>query len=339
MTDLFKDKSPEFKKANEVTIKNANLVGKYLITWELPSIPIMVNMLTPFLKKTNSQFQNNSNFIIDEMGMGKTSIVTILQQSNPEYIKILPKKMYAMNLLDLGNEFYKNSVLIHQDMIGAFSGLSQKTFEQLSGFWTSILSEHSYQQLGKEIKDANCSVMFPITKIGWFKAKKLFFDETLIDRVTQLIVKPRDEDEKKEITDFKINREEIDMVKFPKIKLPFSKKHKIIKYDRTLTKEIINLSHELDEFKVCSITRGSGYIRNFLKANAMLNDRNKINIHDLEMYKLVHSLHKGTHLSMLQKVRYALSTQGKMSDTDLIQKNDFTRPTFYKYKKQLENTF
>jgi len=331
----------EFNKKNKVTLNLSKKIGSYLKTWELPSIPIIVNCLTPFIKKTQ-QFQNNSNFIIDNMGMGKTTILDILQKSNPKHLKILPKKMYAMDLADLGDDYYKNCILVHQDMVGAFGGLKPKTLEQLSGFWTSLLSEHHYEQLGKKIKNANCCVMFPITKYGWYKNKHTFIDETFTDRVTQLIVEARTEEEIKEIADFKLNREELIYQKYPKIKLPFpARQHKIEwskQFHENFRKEIINLAFELEEFRVCSITRGTNYIRNFLKANALINNRKEVNEYDLELYKSIHKLHKGTFLTMLQKVKYALEEQLKtdVTDKELIRKYKFTKPTFYKYKKQIE---
>jgi hypothetical protein len=94
---------------------------------------------------------------------------------------------------------------------------------------------------------------------------------------------------------------------------------------------------ELDKYHVQSFARAQDYIRNFMRANALLNNRRRVTVSDLYLYDLVHPLFlasTGT-LGPESLVLSLFSRYPGCSDNELIEKSELSRGTFYRYKRIL----
>jgi hypothetical protein len=106
---------------------------------------------------------------------------------------------------------------------------------------------------------------------------------------------------------------------------------------RDIENRIVEYALELDRYQVQSSARAQDYIRNFMRANALLNDRKKVTMSDLYLYDLVHPLFLGS-MGELGSEDLVLSLFRKypISDEELIEKSKLSRGTFYKYKRILQ---
>jgi len=334
MVDLFSEKSLEFRKDNFKIMKYARNIERYLKSYLLISVPIIVNCATIGLK-TGEQYLLNSNLLIDEQGYGKTTILKyILANNNPKIFRMLPEKMYAYELLKLGNEFFNNKILIHEDLLKSFKGLTQKSLEQLSTFWVSVLSEHGWKQLNSELKNVRCNVMFGMAEVGYFANKLRLFGETFFERIVPIFQYKRDLGEKMNILEHKDDIDDKDE-KLPKLKLsinPNSPK-KIILKDESIKKRTRELALELEINIQLAGTRALSYIRQFMKANALLNERNRVTKSDLELYEMIHDLHTSArHKRITYIVKETIEKNKGLSFEKMARKINISLPTFLKYK-------
>ena len=96
---------------------------------------------------------------------------------------------------------------------------------------------------------------------------------------------------------------------------------------------------ELDSYGVQSAVRGQDYIRTFMRANALLNNRTKVTKSDLYLYDLIHPLFLNSmgDIGIENRVQALMKDNPNASDKELIKMGGVSRGTFYKYKKILHS--
>jgi len=100
---------------------------------------------------------------------------------------------------------------------------------------------------------------------------------------------------------------------------------------------IVEFALELDEYGVQSFARVQDYIKTFMRANALLNGRNKVTKSDLFLYDLVHPMFLNSmgEMGMENRILSAIKTNPTAQGNELIKKGGVARGTFYKHKKIL----
>jgi len=329
-------KTKDFLYNNRITLDLANKVESYLKGYKWFSVTIIINCCTINLKQTKKEYQLNSNLIIDDAGYGKSSLLNMLYEYNKKHINFLPTKMYALELLKKGSDFFTNKILFHQDLSQGFLGLNKKSLVQLDNFFTGILSDHFYEQLNYKI-EARCNAMMAIPKKLFVMQKGNLFQTTLLERITMLKNFDRTEDERKDILEF------IDKQPYPpQIKLPINISKIKIDIKENIFNEINKISAEMEDLNIMSATRAKNYISNFLKSNTYINKRKTADIYDLELFKKVYPYHKGTRLTLYEKIKNHIleneKSENPKSDRELIKKINCSFRSFYKYKKLIVTT-
>lgn len=67
------------------------------------------------------------------------SLATFFTKSNPEHFVVLPPKIFERELVTKGRDYFHNKIVVHDDLIVTFTGMSPKQREQLVNFWTMLL--------------------------------------------------------------------------------------------------------------------------------------------------------------------------------------------------------
>jgi len=336
-----------FESYNSETIRIGRLISNYLYGYEQVAmliIPNICSLWTDFIQRPNS------NLFVEDMGGGKSTLFDIIYQSNKKYITKLPSKIYAHELSKtFDKKNFQNKLLMHDDLIPAFSGLSKKSKEQLIGFFTELLSSGKYMQLGHGIS-GDCNALFGIARKFFYEhqikpnlpmideqgnskysMQEQLFTDTFTDRVIQIRPLVKTNEEKLKIIDFMRKRN----CELPKIKLPIGKKKKIIlNYDDIDLETFDKICLDFDKSKIISIQRAHNYCSNFLKGNALLNGRNRVNNYDLEMLQDLFPLHF-TRNTTYNKVFLALQNFTDLNDNEIIEKIGIARATYYKYKEMI----
>lgn len=343
---MSEDFHSKFLKANKITLDYSEKVDKYLYGYKTISIIPIVNACCMGLKLDEGTKMFNSNMLIDYAGGGKSTLLKILTQSNPKLFVKLDARMYAYEIAkDMAGsqEKYRNKILVHDDLIGMFQGLSQKSREQLTFFWTYLLSEGKYSQLGFKIEDMPVMALFGCARDIFMKFRNEFFVSTLGERITMYDAgMVTDEQSKMAIMQMEINKKK--KVKFPTIKLPVKKTKKEIKWfddDETeIAEEIRNLCIDFKKHKVKSAQRAYNYITNFIMSNALLNGRNKMSVYDLAMYKIIHPY----HIYKPSSRNYALTAiknnllkpfKEQKKDDEMIEFLKIPQGTYFEYKSKI----
>jgi hypothetical protein len=334
---LFEEKSEEFRKNNFKIIEWATVIDKYLIGCGKFYITPLVNIHTLCLKVNKETYQLNSNLIVDDAGYGKTTFLKILNKSIGKKILWLSSKIYPHELVGLGDDKFNNKILIHDDLVVAFSGLKTKTRQQLIGFFTLLLSEHFFEMLNRKIS-GKCLCMLGMARFGFGRNKYILFESTFFERVVPIYNMIRDNDDKFGIIKLKNDRD-FDGDKLPKLDLSVNKyKDKKIKVNNKIKNEIIGLSLQFENIHFLSATRMSKYILQFCMANALINGRDEANEYDLEMYKEVHFYHICDDSNKLNYFSKILNDNKDKSDKWIIDNiiGKEQRRSFYRYKKVLK---
>jgi hypothetical protein len=130
----------------------------------------------------------------------------------------------------------------------------------------------------------------------------------------------------------------------PIIKLPLPEKiedDKKVEIAFSVSKEIedkiTEYALELDDYQVQSWARAQDYIRSFMRANALLNDRKRVTTSDLYLYDLVHPLFLNGmgELGTENRILSLFKEHPDAADRELIGKSGVSKGTFYRYKKIL----
>jgi hypothetical protein len=101
---------------------------------------------------------------------------------------------------------------------------------------------------------------------------------------------------------------------------------------------IVEYAMELDSYGVQSSVRVQDYTKTFMRANALLNGRNKVTKSDLFLYDLIHPLflNSMSDMGMEDRVLALIRNNPDASDMELLEKSGLSRATFYKYKGILQ---
>lgn len=318
-----------FRKANAVSLKLGEDVGRYLLGYQEVTMLVLPNICSLYVDYYNKP---NSCLIIEDMGGGKSDFLKLLHNSNKKKVIQMPSKMYA---IELAETFSKGGLhmktAIHDDLIASFHGLTRKSREQLLGFWTEVLSAHSYSQL-KNVVKAECNVVFGVAREFFHKQKEQLFGTTFLDRIT-LIQPP-----KKDIVmmDSILDKMEERIIKPPTIKLPTRRKKIELDWDNTGNYEKAKkLSLLMDKQRIMSATRAWNYVRNWLKGNAYLNGRTEVSNHDFDAFLQLFPLHLGKN-TLFMHVYNSIREFPQLSDNERIAKLQISRDTYYKYKKGID---
>lgn len=329
-----------FLKENRKTIEIANKVSKHLLFSFLPTIILTVTIMSFIVKKDKTMRKFNSILYIGGRGTGKTEILEhILTKSNPELLNLMDNKTYESQLVSENKEYFHNKVMVQDDLIISFQGMSTKQREQLTNFWVKIL-EGNYSRQQKKLKNVNTIALFGVAKEMFNVYRKELFSSTFFDRVIPFFHEI-DHEQKRKILEHRSKSK----TKCPIIKLPipknFDDKHRkkinFIK-NKNIEERIINLALELDMYEVLSSARAQDFIKIFMMGNALLNHRRKTTINDLKMYELVHPLFlkSSANIGMEKKILTIINANPDKKDKAIIIMLGTSKPTFYKYKKILK---
>jgi hypothetical protein len=284
----------QLEKDSSVTIEYAKKVGEFLIGAERKVIPTLVNIHTIKLGLPK-EIPTNSNMLVWGKGEGKgTFLINILQESNPEVIIKRDDKHFESQLVELPKDEFIDKVWVVEDVITTFEGMSRKQRMQLIDFYTIILSNKRYSRGGFPIiKDVNISCQFGLAKQEWYRFRGDLFTSTFEERVLP--------------TYDQMSLEEIEYVlkdkkqtSLPSIKLDklYEEKKEIeipSLYDFELVKLALILSKDIG----LSTFRVLHYIKNFIKANALINER-PVCKGDIELFQFILSLHYSAQAGSLK---------------------------------------
>jgi len=326
-------------ESNNVSLKIASEVEKVLKFNGLTALIPIINSMSLCLKLPEQFKQLNSTLSISPKGQGKsTLLIHILAKSNPKYFVVLPKKMFESQLLEKPKDYFNHKIMIHDDIISALGGTNKKQREQLTGFFTQLLSDGNYSRENKELKDITCLAHFGIAHESFEKHHKDLIDNTFLDRFATYSVNLNFK-EKMEILEHRDQMVEND-VKLPIIKLPLTKNKVEVKLilNEESKKRINQLAMELDTYNLMSSNRAKNYITIFLLSNALLNNRKETNEYDLEMYEKLHKYHLNC-IGNLSKKRQILALKQRFPDKnneELITESGIPKSTFYRINKELQ---
>jgi hypothetical protein len=332
--------SEAFKKDNRTSLGIANKVEKVLKYKGLASLVPIINSCSISLKLSNQFKQLNSTLSVDQRGFGKSTLLKhILSKSNPKFFQVLPMKCFESQLVEKPKEYFHNKILVHDDLITSFSGSSTKQRQQLTNFFTLLLSDGSYDREKHKLEGITCLAHFGLAWESYKQNRKQLFDSTFLDRFSLYKV-PLDNTKKNEILKMR------DLMKgsnqeLPKIKLPLKKsKTKVL---LNLTPEMMvernKLAMQLDSYNIMSAFRAQNYIDLFMMSNAYLNDRNKVTLSDLQMYKQLHPFHLNSSIerSKKQRIRSLIIQNKGITVKEIVQKTGYPRSTVYRIVEEVKN--
>jgi hypothetical protein len=289
--------------------------------------------------------KHNSCLIIAPRGSGKSELLErILAKSNPEHFTVLPPKIFESELVRKGREFFHNKILVIDDLIPTFEGMSTKQRQQLVNFWTKLL-EGNYARDRDVLSNVSTLVLFGLASEQHDKFRDELMSATFLDRVPpfkHIVTREM----KREILQFRAKlANQNPPSQPPVIKLPLPEKiedDKKVEIAFPESKEIednvMEYALELDDYQVQSYARAQDYIKTFMRANALLNERKKVTMSDLLLYDLVHPLFLNSmgELGTEKRVMYLIKKNPDLTDKELIKMSGLSRGTFYKYKKILQ---
>jgi hypothetical protein len=283
----------------------------------------------------------NSCLIVAPRGSGKSELLEhILAASNPNHFVVLPPKIFESQLVTKPREFFHNKIIVLDDLIVTFEGMSTKQRQQLVNFWTKLL-EGSYSRNENAILDVRTLVLFGLASEQLDKFRDELMSATFLDRVPPFKHKVTTE-MKRGILQF---RGQTQSRQKPILKLPLperiedSKKIEVrFPRLREVEDRIVEYALELDNYGVQSCVRAQDYIKTFMRSNALLNGRTKTTKSDLYLYDLIHPLflNSMSELGTENLVLSLLRHNADLTDNELIKKSGLSRGTFYKYKKILQ---
>ena len=318
------------------TMKIVDKLKEYFKHYKLLAIPIVVNSLTICLK-LNEDEAPNSNLIITRKGLGKSSILRCLAKSNPKWFIELPDKIHESEIIkNFRQDNFERKVWVLDDLVVSFRGLNKKQREQLEGFLISILSKGKYERLGvRKIENAKISCMFGFAQENYSKYSKELFTSTLLDRIVPVSYN-FSADEIKEIIEFKVKAKR-EKKELPEVKLPFTDEDVEIEIPEEFDKEIVELAMRLQLLCGLTATRGLNYIQNFLKANALINDRSEVDEADIRLFKLILPIHGEPKDTLENQIRRIIlevcEEKGEISSREIKERVNASESTI---KKALE---
>jgi len=340
-----KAEKKRFLKDCKRTLEFASKVESWLKGWCLPSIVPIVNSMSINLKLPPRTRKLNSCLIVAPRGSGKSELLEhILARSNPEHFVILPSKIFESELVTKGRDFFHNKIVVHDDLIVAFEGMSTKQRQQLVNFWTKLL-EGNYARDRDILSNVSTLALFGLASEQLDKFRDELMSATFLDRVPPFkhnVTRGM----KEEILQFRARRQSKNPSRQPPViklslpeKIEDAKKVDVAFPDsKEIEEGIAKYALELDDYQVQSYARAQDYIKTFMRSNALLNGRRKVTMSDLYLYDLVHPLFLNS-MGELGTENLVLSLFRKhpdLPDKERIEKGGVSKGTFYKYKKILQ---
>ncbi len=295
-----------------------------------------INLKLPDTRKLNSCL------IVAPRGSGKTELLErTLAASNPEHFVVLPPKIFESELVTKPRDYFHNKILVLDDLIVTFEGMSTKQRQQLVNFWTKLL-EGGYARDRNAIVNVRTIVLFGLASEQLDKFRDELMSATFLDRVPAFKHNVTPE-LKREILEYRASQSGD---KKPDLKLPLPEKiedrekiHVQFPHSKEIESKIVEYALELDNYEVQSSVRAQDYVKTFMRAHALLIGRRKITESDLYLYDLIHHLFLNS-MRELGPEKLILSVIRKNpdgTDQELIESSGVSRGTFYKYKKILQH--
>jgi hypothetical protein len=334
-----------FLKECRKTLEFAAAIESWLKGWLLPSITPIVNAMSVNLKLPPGTRKLNSCLTVAPRGSGKSELLEhILARSNPEHFVVLPQKMFESELVKKSRDYFHDKIMVHDDLIIAFEGMSTKQRQQLVNFWTKLL-EGGYARDRDALSNVSTLALFGLASEELERFRKELMSATFLDRIPPFkhdVTRQM----KKEILQFRARSlRENPSRQPPIIKLPLPEKIDDAKKvnvafpnSKEIDNKIVEYALELDTYQVQSCARAQDYIRTFMRSNALLNDRKRVTMSDLYLYDLVHPLFLNS-MGELGTENLVLSLFRKhpdLTDKERMKKGGVSKGSFYKYKKILQ---
>src|SRR5208282_3770895 len=172
----------QFLKDCSQTLQFASKVELRLKGWFLPAIIPIVNSMSINLKLPDTR-KLNSCLVVAPRGSGKTELLErILAASNPEHFVVLPPKIFESELVAKPREFFHNKIIVLDDLIVTFQGMSMKQRQQLVNFWSKLL-EGSYARDKNAIENVSTVVLFGLASEQLDHFRHELLSSTFLDRV------------------------------------------------------------------------------------------------------------------------------------------------------------
>jgi hypothetical protein len=325
------------------TLQLAFQVDSWLKGWFLPSIIPIVNAMSINLKLPETR-KLNSCLVVAPRGSGKTELLErILAASNPNHLVVMPPKIFESELVKKPRDSFHNKIVVLDDLIVTFEGMSTKQRQQLVNFWTKLL-EGSYARDANGISDVSTIALFGLASEQLDRFRDELMSATFLDRVPPFKHNVTPE-MKRKILQLRAQRSmRNSALRRPFVRLPLPEKiedsRKVnVAFPRSGEMEdgIVEYAMELDSYGVQSYARAQDYVKTFMRANALLNGRSKVTNSDVYLYDLVHPLFLNSmgELGTENRVLSAIRNHPESSDKELMKFSGLSRGTFYKYKKIL----
>jgi hypothetical protein len=242
-------------------------------------------------------------------------------------------------------DFFHNRIIVLDELIVSFEGMSTKQRQQLVNFWVKIL-EGSYARDKNVIENVSTVVLFGLASEQLDRFKDELLSSTFLDRVPPFKHNVTTY-MKRDILNFRARNQHRKLLRAkPTIKLPLPEKiederkiNVLFSHSQEIENKIVEYALELDSYGVQSYARAQDYIKTFMRSNALLNGRSKVTKSDLYLYDLVHPLFLNSmdELGTENRVSTLLRQNVGLTDNELIKKSGVSRGTFYKYKKILHS--
>jgi hypothetical protein len=264
----------------------------------------------------------------------------MLAISNPNHFVVLPPKIFESELVTKPRDFFHNKVMVLDDLIVTFEGMSTKQRQQLVNFWTMLLEGH-YSRDRNAILNVRTVALFGLASEQLDKFRDELMSATFLDRVPPFKHNVTVE-MKRRILEF---RGQIHSRQKPVLKLPLPERIEDEKrieahFPRSneIEDRIVEYALQLDSYGVQSCVRAQDYIKTFMAANAILNGRRKVCASDLHLYDLIHPLFLNSmgEMGVENRILAAIKEHPGAPDSEMISKSGVSRGTFYKYKKVLQ---
>jgi len=330
-----------FRRDCRKTFDLAALIESWLKGWSLAAIIPIVNAMSINLKLPAWISKLNSCLIVAPRGSGKSELLErILASSNPEHFVVLPPKIFESELVKKGRSLFHNKIMVIDDLIPTFEGMSTKQRQQLVNFWTKLL-EGNYGRDRDALSDVSTLVLFGLASEQLDRFRDELMSTTFLDRVPPFrhnVTRQM----KREILQFRTKRQgQSPVVRLPlPEKIEDGKKIEVTFPDsKEIEDKIAEYALELDDYQVQSYARAQDYIKTFMRANALFNGRRKVTMSDLYLYDLVHPLFLNSmgELGIESRVLSLVKKNPDKPDKDIIKMSGLSKGTFYKYKKILQN--
>lgn len=303
----------EFQKNNKNILHVMDLIAK-----EKPNMQNLlgyayINMHVLFIKKPI--VQNNNLIIVLPKGYGKSTGLEWIARHFGKAFNEIPGKIYESFLVKEKPEFFHNRILYHRDLLVGLLGLTTKQRQQIYGFFIDLLDSGRYERQGvNKLEGINTSFYGSMARDGFDKSRAELYDSTFADRI------PLISDSFPQHHPFQViekmatydgNHAQLPVFINVKRRRQYKIEYDALQYHQDIG--IICVQMETDG--IMSFSRAYHFISNFMRANALVNERKEVNIWDLKMFEHFLPLHYALPIKdpyMLAKAKSPQDIQRRM---------------------------